>query len=121
MTTPSPTQQIADDIHALQTRIGWLQDSVRLAKARDAVEDLQTNVNGMGQRIANLRARLRLREGPRSPGPVVRGRVGDAVPEPASADQHAVHRADERPAPDRDADAATDRVCLQPGRGARHP
>jgi predicted nucleic acid-binding Zn-ribbon protein len=57
MTTPSPAQQIADDIRALQTKIGWLQDSVRLAKARDAVEDLQTAVNGMDQRIANSRQR----------------------------------------------------------------
>ncbi|MDP2976858.1 MAG: hypothetical protein Q8N45_11690 [Anaerolineales bacterium] len=57
MATPSPARQIADDIRALQTRIGWLQDSVRLAKVRDAVEDLQTAVNGMGQRIANLRQR----------------------------------------------------------------
>ncbi len=57
MTTPSPAQQIADNIRALQTRIGWLQDSVRLAKVRDAVEDLQTTVNGMGQCIANLRQR----------------------------------------------------------------
>ena len=57
MTTPSPAQQIADDISALQTKIGWLQESVRLTKTRDAVEDLQTNVNGMAQRIAGLRTR----------------------------------------------------------------
>jgi predicted nucleic acid-binding Zn-ribbon protein len=55
MATPSPAQQLASDVSALKTKVGWLQDSVRLAKARDAVEDLQTKVNGMTQRIANLR------------------------------------------------------------------
>ena len=57
MTTPSPTQQIASDISALQTKIGWLQENVRLAKTRDAVEDLQTKINGMAQRITTLRTR----------------------------------------------------------------
>ena len=57
MTTPSPAEQTASDISALQTKIGWLQESVRLTKTRDAVEDLQTNVNGMAQRIVSLRTR----------------------------------------------------------------
>lgn len=55
MATPSPAQQLASDISALQTKVGWLQQSVRLTKARDAVEDLQTKVNSAVQRIANLR------------------------------------------------------------------
>jgi hypothetical protein len=55
MATPSPLQQLASEVSALQTKVGWLQDNVRLAKACDAVEDLQTKVNGMAQRIANLR------------------------------------------------------------------
>ncbi|NTV37604.1 MAG: hypothetical protein HGA82_00140, partial [Anaerolineales bacterium] len=54
--TPSPAQQLASDISALQTKVGWLQEGVRLTKARDAVEDLQTKVTGLTQRIANLRA-----------------------------------------------------------------
>jgi hypothetical protein len=55
MATPSPAQQLANDISALQTKIGWLQDGVRLTAARDAIEDLQTKVTGLTQRIATLR------------------------------------------------------------------
>jgi hypothetical protein len=57
MTTPSPLEQLGNDIDALKTQIGWMQDSVRLKSTLDAVEDLQTSVNGMGQRIAGLRAK----------------------------------------------------------------
>ena len=77
MTTPSPAQQIASDISALQTKIGWLQENVRLTKARDAVEDVQTNVNGMAQRIAQpADTRLRFREGPGKPGAILRQLLG---------------------------------------------
>jgi hypothetical protein len=57
MATPSPAQQIADDIRSLQSKVGDLQGSVRLTKVRDAVEDLQTTVNGLAQRLATLRTR----------------------------------------------------------------
>ncbi len=57
MATPSPIQQLAGDISALKAKVGNLQNSVRLNQARDALEDLQTKVNGLGQRIANLRAK----------------------------------------------------------------
>jgi len=57
MATPSPAQQIADEISALQNKIGWLQDGVRLAKVRDAVEDVQTKVSSQPQRIATARGR----------------------------------------------------------------
>lgn len=57
MATPNPAQQIADQIRSLQSKVGDLQGSVRLTKARDAVEDLQTTVNGLTQRIATLRTR----------------------------------------------------------------
>jgi hypothetical protein len=57
MATPSPVEQIASEISSLQTKIGWMQDSTRLKNALDSVEDLQTSVNGMQQRIAGLRAR----------------------------------------------------------------
>lgn len=57
MTTPTPTDQIASEISSLQTKIGWMQDSVRLKNALNQVEDLQTAVNGMQQRIAGLRTR----------------------------------------------------------------
>ncbi|OGN75938.1 MAG: hypothetical protein A2X25_02005 [Chloroflexi bacterium GWB2_49_20] len=55
MATPTPVQQIVSEISALQTKIGWLQDGVRLTKSRDALEDIQTTINGMEQRVANLR------------------------------------------------------------------
>jgi len=57
MATPNPAQQIADEIRALQNEVNQLQSSVRLARTRDAIEDLQTGLNGMGQCIASLRTR----------------------------------------------------------------
>lgn len=57
MTTPSPIQQLAGDISALKSKVGNLQNRVRLNQARDALEDLQTKVNSIGQRVANLRAK----------------------------------------------------------------
>lgn len=55
--TPSPAQQISSEISSLQSKIGSLQESVRLTKARDAVEDVQTTIHGMAQRITSLRTR----------------------------------------------------------------
>jgi len=57
MATPSPTQQIADEIQSLQSKVGDLQASVRLTKARDNIEDIQSTVNILTQRIASLRTR----------------------------------------------------------------
>ena len=57
MTTPSPIEQLHSEIDALQTRIGWMQDSARLKTALDAIEDLQTSVNGMLQRVIGLRTK----------------------------------------------------------------
>jgi hypothetical protein len=57
MTTPNPAQEISSEISSLQSKIGDLQEHVRLTSARDAVEDLQTTVNGMAQRVASLRTR----------------------------------------------------------------
>ena len=57
MATPSPAQQIADEIRGLQSKVGDLQGSVHLSNARDTVEDLQTSVNGLAERIASLRTR----------------------------------------------------------------
>jgi len=57
MATPSPAQQIADEIRTLQNDVNSLQSSVRLSNTRDALEDLQTNLNGLSQRIATLRTR----------------------------------------------------------------
>lgn len=56
-TPPNPIQQLANELSALQTKIGQLQEGARLKTARDAIEDLQTKVGGMAQRIAGLRQR----------------------------------------------------------------
>ena len=57
MTTPNPAQEIFEEIRLLQTRINDLQANVQLTRSREAVEQIQTNVNGMAQRIASLRTR----------------------------------------------------------------
>jgi len=57
MATPSPAQQIADEIRNLQSKVGDLQGRVRLTRARDAVEDLQTTLSGLIQKIAAFRTR----------------------------------------------------------------
>ncbi|NOY97758.1 MAG: hypothetical protein GXP40_00940 [Chloroflexi bacterium] len=57
MTTQSPVEQLRSDINALQSSLRELQNAVRLSSIRDNVEDLQTTVNGMDQRIAALRER----------------------------------------------------------------
>jgi hypothetical protein len=57
MATPSPAQQVADEIRNMQSKVSDLQGRVRLTNARDAVEDLQTTVNGFVQKIASLRTR----------------------------------------------------------------
>jgi len=55
MATPNPSEELAGEISALQNRINALQKSVRLSDVRDTVEDLQTTVNNLGQRVADLR------------------------------------------------------------------
>jgi outer membrane murein-binding lipoprotein Lpp len=57
MATPSPAQQIADEIRSLQNKVSELQNDVRLAKVRDAIEDLQTKIGSQPQRVATARGR----------------------------------------------------------------
>ena len=59
MTTPSPAQQMASEISSLQSQIGDLQEKGPSGPndARDSVEDLQTTLDGMPQRIASLRTK----------------------------------------------------------------
>ena len=57
METPNPVEQFSDDMRTLQNKISSLQQSVQLTKTRDSVEDVQTSVNGMAQRILSLRTR----------------------------------------------------------------
>ncbi|MBN2386779.1 MAG: hypothetical protein JXB85_07135 [Anaerolineales bacterium] len=54
---PGPVEQLASEISSLQSKLASLQNDVRMSDARDSVEDLQTKVNGMAQRIASLRER----------------------------------------------------------------
>jgi hypothetical protein len=56
-TTPTPIEQLASDIYALKTKVGWMQDSARLKNAHDSLEDVQTTVNGMGQRVKEMRTK----------------------------------------------------------------
>ena len=58
MATPNPTQEIGEEIRSLQSKVGDLQGSVHLTQRRDAVEDLQTTVNALSQRITNLRTHV---------------------------------------------------------------
>jgi uncharacterized coiled-coil protein SlyX len=57
MPTQSPAQEIASRIATLESKVGDLQKSVRLTNTRDAVEDLQTEVKNLNQRLAGLRTR----------------------------------------------------------------
>lgn len=57
MATPSPIQQIASEVSALQAKAGRLQDSARLSQVRDALEDVQTQVSSLPMRITRLRER----------------------------------------------------------------
>jgi hypothetical protein len=58
MPTPTnPAQEIQSQIRTLQSKVGDMQNRVRLSQARDAVEDVQSNVNNLTQRIAGLRTR----------------------------------------------------------------
>jgi hypothetical protein len=58
MPTPTnPMQEIQTEIRTLQSRVSDMQNSVRLNQTRDTIEDVQSNVNGLGQRISGLRSR----------------------------------------------------------------
>ena len=57
MTTPSPAEQFTTDLHFLQSKIGDLQKNARLSNISDTIEDVQTSVNSMAQRIADIRQR----------------------------------------------------------------
>ena len=57
MSTQSLSEQVKSDIRSLQSSLSELQNSVRLTEIRDSVEDLQTSVGGMLQRIKSLRER----------------------------------------------------------------
>jgi predicted nucleic acid-binding Zn-ribbon protein len=55
-TTPSPAEQLASDIHSLQSDVNSLQSQVKLSSVRDAIEDLDTHITGLKQRVKDLRS-----------------------------------------------------------------
>jgi hypothetical protein len=56
-TTSNPNDEIASEISSLQSQLNTLEQSTRLTNIRDAVEDLQTTVSGLGQKVSELRSR----------------------------------------------------------------
>lgn len=55
-TTPSPAEQLASDIRSLQNDVNSLQSEVKLSNVRDSVEDLDTAITGLKQRVKDLRS-----------------------------------------------------------------
>jgi len=56
-TTPNPNDELASKISSLRSDLNTLEKSTRLTEIRDAVEDMQTNINGLKQKISGLRSR----------------------------------------------------------------
>ncbi|MFZ6026608.1 MAG: hypothetical protein ACOYYS_02735 [Chloroflexota bacterium] len=56
-TTPTPAEQLASDIRSLQYDVDSLQREVKLSAVRDTIEDLDNQVTGLKQRIAETRRR----------------------------------------------------------------
>jgi hypothetical protein len=57
MSSIEPQDQLKRDIDSLQSSLNSLQSKVRLSDRRDAVEDLQTTIAGLAQRVNELRRR----------------------------------------------------------------
>lgn len=55
MAAPSPIQQLASDVNTLKSKFSSLQENIHLAQIRDSVEDIQTKVKGLSQRVKELR------------------------------------------------------------------
>ncbi|MFZ5820425.1 MAG: hypothetical protein ACOYYJ_11055, partial [Chloroflexota bacterium] len=57
MANTNPVEQLKSEYAALQSQVKGLQDKARLSSARDALEDMQTTVRGLDQKIKDLRTR----------------------------------------------------------------
>jgi len=57
MSTVEPLEQLKKEIDSIQYSVNSLQSKARLTSLRDAVEDLQTNINSLLQKVKDLRAR----------------------------------------------------------------
>ena len=53
----SNNDQLQSDISALRSKLSELEKGTRLTAVRDAVEDIQSLVNGFKQQVAELRSR----------------------------------------------------------------
>lgn len=53
--TQVPGVDLSARISSIQSQVNGLQNDARLQQTWDAIEDLQTTINGMPQRLANLR------------------------------------------------------------------
>lgn len=54
---PDPAQKLAAEFNGLQTELRTLQGKVQLQSVRDSVEDLKTQIDGLPQRVRDLRQR----------------------------------------------------------------
>lgn len=55
MSTPNPQQEFQRNLSMLQTEISPLHEGVRLTSVRDRIEDIQTTITALPQRLAVLR------------------------------------------------------------------
>lgn len=55
MDTTNPIEEIKSEISSLQMQVSELHDKVNLTNARDAMEDMYTQVHGLEQKIKDLR------------------------------------------------------------------
>ena len=55
MPTQTPIQKTQSEINSLKSKVNTLQDGVNMRSVRDTLEDLQTTVNGMDERIKVIR------------------------------------------------------------------
>ena len=55
MPTQTPVQKTQSEINSLKSKVNTLQDGVNMRSVRDTLEDLQTTVSGMDERIKEIR------------------------------------------------------------------
>jgi chromosome segregation ATPase len=57
MATPNPAEEFKHEFDSLKYKVNSLQNDVRLTNIRDRIEDIQTTVSNLDQKVANLRTR----------------------------------------------------------------
>jgi hypothetical protein len=56
-TNITPAQEIVTKIKTLQSKVGDMQEDVRLTSVLDTIEDIQSTIRGLPQRLVSLRTR----------------------------------------------------------------